>query len=89
MRIHHRHRIPDTADQFLSSLAQDFIEDSERIDSIYEKFTEFLSSLAQDFIEEWISTCYYWSTWKFLSSLAQDFIEEIASQHISMNSRNS
>ena len=61
---------------FLSSNAQDFIEDLPRIPFTVPQ-NPFLSSNAQDFIEEFrrigLNTCL--ST-PFLSSNAQDFIED-------------
>ena len=61
--------------QFLSSNAQDFIEEIHWSDA-RDPNCRFLSSNAQDFIEE-ITTCPVpTSSWPFLSSNAQDFIEE-------------
>ena len=60
--------------RFLSSLAQDFIEDDELTDAINDLI--FLSSLAQDFIEEHGHHAHAHETDTFLSSLAQDFIED-------------
>ena len=61
---------------FLSSNAQDFIEDGKERGHVGKGLEQFLSSNAQDFIEE--------NQWQqqplvqfaFLSSNAQDFIEE-------------
>ena len=60
---------------FLSSNAQDFIEEAA---IIYrpQAFSTFLSSNAQDFIEETTTTTKPANTSSFLSSNAQDFIED-------------
>ena len=42
--------------RFLSSNAQDFIEDIELI-VVHKQKPQFLSSNAQDFIEDWAMTC--------------------------------
>ena len=61
--------------QFLSSNAQDFIEDCPcRYGST--PTPAFLSSNAQDFIEEWNRNAGAYAGSQFLSSNAQDFIEE-------------
>ena len=63
--------------QFLSSNAQDFIEEST---STHRKsiWTRFLSSNAQDFIEDaWFEAAHP-RAHQFLSSNAQDFIEEVS-----------
>ena len=60
---------------FLSSLAQDFIEDG-RTSTDGTRRRSFLSSLAQDFIEEIYIAVRSSAERRFLSSLAQDFIEE-------------
>ena len=61
--------------EFLSSNAQDFIEEKHPSPQGW-KTARFLSSNAQDFIEDdWLQTSDSYG--KFLSSNAQDFIEEI------------
>ena len=64
------------AASFLSSLAQDFIEDCPIFHSSISFTCKFLSSLAQDFIEEHEKAPPPASAERFLSSLAQDFIED-------------
>ena len=65
--------------KFLSSLAQDFIEDTKYCNTCDLYTSGFLSSLAQDFIEERpIANVHHGNSSKFLSSLAQDFIEDSA-----------
>ena len=61
--------------RFLSSNAQDFIEDGSRTGKPYLAMV-FLSSNAQDFIEETTTTTKPANTSSFLSSNAQDFIED-------------
>ena len=60
---------------FLSSLAQDFIEDRNSRQTGRNKKL-FLSSLAQDFIEDGRRNHRGKGHRRFLSSLAQDFIED-------------
>ena len=68
---------PKVSAEFLSSLAQDFIEGQRRYAACLRP-EKFLSSLAQDFIEgASAATAASTSGWTFLSSLAQDFIEGI------------
>ena len=66
--------------KFLSSNAQDFIEDMPRK---YGRLTRrlFLSSNAQDFIEEIAASSAPLSRRQFLSSNAQDFIEDEVLAH--------
>ena len=61
--------------QFLSSLAQDFIEVLIRVGDGGADIASFLSSLAQDFIEVPLPPRVQILQHRFLSSLAQDFIE--------------
>ena len=60
---------------FLSSNAQDFIEEQRRVEPI-SSGGGFLSSNAQDFIEERACTRLEIPQKQFLSSNAQDFIED-------------
>ena len=70
------HVIETPADvTFLSSLAQDFIEDG-RTSTDGTRRRSFLSSLAQDFIEDLALASIHAWVQTFLSSVAQDFIEE-------------
>ena len=62
---------------FLSSLAQDFIEEPTKRAHRWCRRSKFLSSLAQDFIEESVVLIPYIGHIEFLSSLAQDFIEDL------------
>ena len=70
---HRRKRRPSLP--FLSSLAQDFIEEVTSA-AVRASRQQFLSSLAQDFIEEYWTRKTIVDSVSFLSSLAQDFIEE-------------
>ena len=60
--------------EFLSSLAQDFIEGCRKPKDAHAT-ASFLSSLAQDFIEGYSDITIHHVLVIFLSSLAQDFIE--------------
>ena len=60
---------------FLSSNAQDFIEDVVHVDHV-SSVVRFLSSTAQYFIEEATGRSMMARRMSFLSSNAQDFIEE-------------
>ena len=61
---------------FLSSNAQDFIEDRIRRSVARNAYRSFLSSNAQDFIEDMVIPMTNISRRIFLSSNAQDFIED-------------
>ena len=65
----------DASVLFLSSNAQDFIEDLQNT-GLTSAHNKFLSSNAQDFIEDLQNTGLTSAHNKFLSSNAQDFIEE-------------
>ena len=64
---------------FLSSNAQDFIEEGRNHMENPDTGDKFLSSNAQDFIEERTMSRWRVSHTEFLSSNAQDFIEEVRS----------
>ena len=77
---------PVSKHPFLSSNAQDFIEDT--ISTTYSPATrQFLSSNAQDFIEERSPTGEMARVHVFLSSNAQDFIEDCRWHSACMASR--
>ena len=65
-----------TALEFLSSNAQDFIEETSLPDLPINRRMTFLSSNAQDFIEDATSSNGAARRSVFLSSNAQDFIED-------------
>ena len=65
---------------FLSSLAQDFIEEFSYNLTYEFRDRPFLSSLAQDFIEEIRQKALTSIPKSFLSSLAQDFIEDYSNK---------
>ena len=67
--------VQEQAFAFLSSNAQDFIEDVVHVDHV-SSVVRFLSSNAQDFIEEATGRSMMARRMSFLSSNAQDFIEE-------------
>ena len=62
--------------KFLSSNAQDFIEERSTVRWSHRSSLEFLSSNAQDFIEDIRPLAGKGDVEIFLSSNAQDFIEE-------------
>ena len=74
--------------QFLSSNAQDFIEDSNTRTPVRLE-PRFLSSNAQDFIEEGGTASIMMPAAIFLSSNAQDFIEERTIRHSTCGTDNS
>ena len=74
---------------FLSSNAQDFIEDDRDVDTHDENGMIFLSSNAQDFIEERVRAASIACTRRFLSSNAQDFIEEVSPEPSPVQNSNS
>ena len=67
--------------KFLSSNAQDFIEDIHTT-TLHDKSCKFLSSNAQDFIEDQTSIENSEQSLAFLSSNAQDFIGDVQSSVI-------